>query len=74
MGSEQQSAAAAHEILAGSVAHERKEVAARARAAKLRTTQGEKAATAAHGRRAATAAQQPWPEEQRFAARSLAGG
>ena len=77
MGSEQQSTAAAREVLAGSVARERKEVAARARAAKLRTMRGEKAATtatAAHGRKVATAAPLPRLEEQRFAAPSLASG
>ena len=75
MGSEQQSTAAAREVLAGSVARERKEVAARARAAKLRTMRGEKAATTATAARGiATAAPLPRLEEQRFAAPSLASG
>ena len=73
MGSEnQQSAAAARELLVASTARQRKDIAARARVQKLGTAS---MVMAAHGRKAATAAQELGrpPVEQNFTGRSLAG-
>ncbi|KAG2647075.1 hypothetical protein PVAP13_2KG534530 [Panicum virgatum] len=73
MGSEnQQSAAAARELLVASTARQRKDIAARARAQKLGTSS---MVMAAHGRKAATAAQERGrpPVEKKFSGRSLAG-
>ncbi|KAG2538483.1 hypothetical protein PVAP13_9NG400614 [Panicum virgatum] len=73
MGSENlQSAAAACELLAASMARQRKDIAARARAQKLGTSS---MATAAHGRKAATAVQERGrpPVEKNFTGRRLVG-
>ncbi|KAG2538981.1 hypothetical protein PVAP13_9NG375800 [Panicum virgatum] len=63
---------AARELLVASTARQRKDIAARARAQKLGTSS---MVMAAHGRKAATAAQERGrpPVEEKFSGRSLAG-